>query len=114
MKIVVIAVSLAAFIWIAFVVSFQGLDLRKRSSWLYVAFGFFCGLALIIAINGNLIEGLKIGSIFAFIILFTGVTMRGESQKSKRMARSLARKYGKEDPPSLFAKLVKKLFDKYK
>lgn len=113
-KTVVMAVSSIAFIWIVFGISSQGLDLRKRSSWLYGATGFLCGLALSTAISGDLIGSLKFGAIFGFMILFTGVTMRGEKQKSKRMARSLVQEYGKEDPPSLFAKLVKKLLDKYK
>ena len=114
MKTVVIAVSLVVFIWIVFVVSFQGLDLRKRASWLYGALGFLSGLALGTAISGNLIESLNIGAIFAFMILFAGVTMRWHNQKYRGMAKSLVRKYGKEDPPSLFAKLVKKLLGKYK
>jgi len=114
MKTVVIFVSFTVFIWIVFVASFQGLDLRKRSSWLYGVYGFLSGLALGTAINGNLIEGLNIGAMVAFIVLFTGVTMRRHKQKYEGMAKSLVRKYEKEDPPSLFAKLVRKLLDKYK
>ena len=115
MKTVVIFVSFTVFIWIVFVAYFQGLDLRKRSSWLYGVFGFLCGLALGTAINGNLIEGLNIGTIFAFMILLAGVTTRRNNQKYGSMtAKSLVRKYGKEDPPSLFTKLVQKLLGKYK
>ncbi len=114
MQTVVIVFSLVVFIWIVFVVSFQGLDLRKWSDWLYGIYGFLSGLALGTAINGNLIEGLNMGFIFAFMILFTGVTMRRHKQKYGGMAKDLVRKYEKEDPPSLFAKLVKKLLGKYK
>jgi len=114
MKTVVIAVSLVGFIWIQFVVSFQGLDLRKRASWLYGVLGFLCGLALSTAISGNLIESLKIGIIFAFMTLLAGVMRRQHKQKYGGMAKDLVQKYGKEDPPSLFAKLVKKLLGKYK
>jgi hypothetical protein len=110
MNTVVIFISLAVFIWIGFVVSFQGLDLRKRSDWLYGVSGFLCGLALGIAISGNFIGSLNIGAIFAFMTLFSGVTMRRHKQKYGGIAaKSLVRKYGKEDDPSVFAKLVRKL-----
>ena len=116
MYIVVVALSSVALFWTLSIVSFQGLDLRERSSWLYVAVGFLCGLALSTDISNNLIESLIMGAMVAFIVLFTGVTMRRHKQKYGDMVatKSLVRKYGKEDPPSLFAKLVKKLFDKYK
>jgi len=45
MKTVVIAVSLGAYLVLAVVASFHGLDLRKRSSWLYGAISFLGGLA---------------------------------------------------------------------
>jgi hypothetical protein len=50
------------------------------------------------------------------MVLFTGVVMRRHNQKYRRwtVTKSLVRKYEKEDNPSLFAKLVKKLFGKYK
>jgi hypothetical protein len=115
MQTVVIIVNLVVLIWIMFVVSFQGLDLRKRSSWLYGAIGFLCGVALSIDISSNLIENLIMGAMVAFMILFIGVTMRRHKQKYGRVTvKSLVRKYGKDDSPSLFAKLVKRLFDKYK
>jgi hypothetical protein len=116
MQTVVIIISLAVFIWVGFVVSFQGLDLRKRSDWLYVVFGFLSGLALGTAISGDLIGSLNIGTIFAIMTLFTGATMRRHKQKYGRWTatKSLVRKYEKEDDPSLFAKLVRKIFGKYK
>ena len=115
MKTVVIVVSLVASFVMQSVAFFQGLDLRKRSSWLYGAFSFLCGLALIIALNGNLIDGLKGGALFAFLILFGGATMRRHKQKyNEDYARSLLLQYGQKDPPSLFTKLVRKLLGKYK
>jgi hypothetical protein len=116
MQTIVIVISFIVFIWVLFVVSFQGLDLRKQSDWLYGVVGFFCGLALGIAISGKVIESLSIGAIFAFMILFIGVTMRRNNQKYGHWTatKSLVRKYEKEDNPSLFAKLVKKLFDRFK
>ena len=81
MKTVVIAGSLVAYFVIGYIASFQGLDLRKRSSWLYGAISFLCGLALIIALDGNLIDGLKAGVIFAFLTLAGGATMRRHKQR---------------------------------
>lgn len=114
MKTVVIAVSLVTLFVIEYI-AFQGLDLRKRSSWLYGAFGFLCGLALGFLLSGNLIEGLKGGALFAFLILSGGATMRRHKQRyNEDKARSLLLQYGQKDPPSLFTKLVKKLLGRYK
>ena len=115
MKTVVIAVSLVAFFVIGYIASFQGLDLRKRSSWLYGVISFLCGLALGFVLSGNLIESLKGGAILAFLTLFGGATMRRHKQKyNEDYARSLLLQYGQKDPPSLFTKLVKKLLGRYK
>ena len=114
MTTVVIAVSLVAFFVMGYVASFQGLDLRKRSSWLYGVISFLCGLVPLFLLSGNLIEGLKGGAIFAFLTLFIGATRRRHKQRSESMTKSLLLKYGKEDDPSLFAKLVKRLLGKYK
>ena len=115
MQIVVIAISSVALFWALSIASFQGLDLKKRSSWLYVAVGFLCGIALSTDISNNLIESLIAGVMVALIVLFTGVTMRWHKQKyGGAAAKSLVRKYGKEDDPSMFAKLVRKILGKYK
>lgn len=115
MKTVVIVASLVALLAMGYVASFRGLDLRRRSSWVYGLISFLCGIALIIGLNGNLIDGLKAGAIFAFVTLFTGATMRRHKQKyDQDTARSLLLKYGKEDDSSLFAKLVRILLGKYK
>jgi hypothetical protein len=116
MYIVVIAISSVALFWALSIASFQGLDLRKRSSWLYVAVGFLCGIALSTDISNNFIESLTIGAMFALMVLFAGVTMRRHKQKYGRWTatKALVRKYEKEDDPSLFAKLVRKIFGKYK
>jgi hypothetical protein len=113
MKTFVIATSLVAFIWIAFIVSFQGLDLRKWSSWLYSVFGFLCGLALSTAISGNLIGSLKFGAIFGCMTLFVGVTMRRHNQETERTIRDLLQEYENEEHPSIIGRLVRKLFGKH-
>lgn len=114
MKIFVIVVSLVVLLAMGYVASFKGLDLRKASSWLYGAISFLCGLAGGFSLTGSLIESIKVGAIFAFLTLFTGATMRRHNQRYRGVASSLILKYGKEDDPSLFAKLVRKLLGKYK
>jgi hypothetical protein len=114
MEVVVITISLLAFFAIGFVASFQGLDLRKWSSWVYGGIGFLCGLATGFLLSGNLLEGLKAGAAFAALILVGGATMRWHKQRYGSMARSLLTRYGRSDRQSLFAKLVIRLLNKHK
>ena len=114
MKIVVIAFGLLIFLVMDAVASFKGLDLRRRSSWLYGVISLLGGILLIMGLNGNLIDGLKVGGIFAFMTLLGGAMSRRHKQKYEGMARPFLLKYGKENDTSLFAKLVRMLLGKYK
>ncbi len=114
MKTAVIVVSLVVLLAIVLIASFNGLDLRKRSSWLLGVISFLGGVALIIGLNGNLIDGLTAGGIFAFMTLLGGATMRWHKQRYEGMAKSLFSQYGRQDDPSFFAKLVRSLLRKYK
>jgi hypothetical protein len=78
------AVSIVAFMWIEMIVCFKGLDLSKRASWLYGAYGFLCGLALGTAMNGKLSDGIGMGVIVSFLTLFGGATMRSHKLKYGR------------------------------
>jgi|SRR5688572_18382301 len=110
----VMALSLAGFILVVTVASVKGLDLRKGSSWLYGAISFLCGFAGGLSLNTNLVVSLQTGAIFAFLTLFGGAAMRRHKQRYEGMGGPLLLKYGKEDDPSLFAKLVRRLLGKYK
>ena len=111
----VMALSLAVAFLVLAVASVKGFDLRKGSTWLYSAISFLCGFAVGLSLNGNLVESLKGGALFAFLTLVTGASMRSHKQRyNEDKARSLLLKYGKEDDPSLFAKLVRRLLGKYK
>lgn len=114
MKTVVIIVSLAVFFLAGSIASWKGLDLRRGSSWLYGVISFLCGLAGGFSLTGSLIVGLETGVIFAFLTLLSGATRRRHKQRYEGMARSLLLKYGKENDPSLFAKLVRRLLGRYK
>jgi hypothetical protein len=114
MKTVVIVVSFLVFMVTGAIATYKGLDVKRGSSWLYGAIGFLCGVVMIFSMSGNLIDSLKAGVIFAFLILFTGATMRHHKQRYTGMAKSLLLQYGKEDDPTLFAKLVRRLLGKYK
>jgi len=112
MKTVVIAFSFVIFLVIDYM-AMQGFDLRKWKSWLYGAVSFVCGLMMSMRLDGNWAESLKVGALFAFLILFGGAMARRHKQRYEGMAKSLFSQYGKEDDPSLFAKLVRRLLGKY-
>jgi hypothetical protein len=114
MKTVLIVVSLAVLLAVLNVATLKGLDLKRRSSWLYGVISFLSGVGVVIGINGNLIEGLIAGVIFAFMTLFSGASTHRHKQEFEGKFRSLVIEYGKDDDPSLLAKLVRKLFGKYK
>ena len=114
MKTVMVTFSLVIFSVIAFIVSFKGLDLRRGSSWFYGVISFLCGFVLIMGLEGNPIDGIKAGGIFAFVMLVSGVAMRWHKQRYEGMARSLLLQHGKSDDQTFFAKLVRSLLGKYK
>jgi len=114
MKTVGVAIGLAIFFVIAFIASFKGFDLKRPSSWLYGAICFLSGFLIAFSSTNNPIEGLKLGCIFAFVMLIGGAAMRRHKQKYSSMAGPLLSRYGKEDDLSLFAKLVRRFLGKYK
>ena len=114
MKTVGVAIGLIIFSVMAFFISFKGLDLKRWSSWLYSVICFFSGFLLGYSLTDNTIEGLKVGCIFAIVMLIGGAAMRRHKQKYGDMVRPLVLKYGKEDDRSLFAKLVRRILSKYK
>ncbi|HET9907201.1 MAG TPA: hypothetical protein VFQ23_11185 [Anaerolineales bacterium] len=109
-----IVVSLAVLLAVLNVASLKGLDLKRRSSWWYGVISFICGISVIMVLNGNLNDGQIAGIICAFLTMLGGATTRWHKQEFEGKFRSLVIEYGKEDDPSLFAKLVRKLFGKYK
>ena len=113
MKSAVIILSLVTLLGIGTIASFKGLDLRRWSSWVYGAVSFVCGLLAGLSLSSNLLESTKMGVLFVFMTLLTGAAMRWHKQRYEGMAKSLFLRYGKEDDPSLFAKLVRRLLGKY-
>jgi hypothetical protein len=111
---VTIVASSIVFIWVSSIVSFRGLDLAKRTDWIYSVYGFLCGFVIGIAIRGDIVDGIGMGVITGIMILFMGVVMRRNNQKYRSMSKSLVEKYEKEGHPSLLAKLAKKLLGRYK
>jgi hypothetical protein len=114
MNTVVIVVSLIILLLVGAIATYKGFDLRRGSTWLYVGISFLCSLVLGFNLSGHLVESLKVAGMLAFLTLLTGMVMRRHKQKYEGMARSLILEYGKEDDPSLFAKLVRKLLGRYK
>jgi hypothetical protein len=58
---------------------FIGLDLKKWSSWLYGLYGFLSGFTISIII-GDVLAGLKIGFLTAFVVMFCGAMSRWHRQ----------------------------------
>ena len=114
MKTIVIGFSLVVLLAIGYLASLKGLNLRKKSSWLYGVLSFLCGFALIMGLSGDPVDGLTAGGIFAFVTLVTGSTMRWHKQRYEGKAKSLLLEYGKEDDTSFFAKLVRRLLGRHK
>lgn len=77
-----IAVYIVIFVFGTLMVftSIKGLDLRNRTSWLYGALAFLCGLIFGLLIY-SLIVGLKIGALCAFSVLVGGAARRWQNQR---------------------------------
>jgi hypothetical protein len=58
---------------------FLGLDLRKWSSWLYGLYGLLSGLFVGLS-DGDISGGLKLGVLFAFLVLSGGAAIRWHRQ----------------------------------
>ena len=114
LKTVVILVGLGILLVVGYRASIKGLDLKRRSSWLYGVISFLSGVVVVIGLDGKIKDGLIAGAIFAFLTMLGGATTRWHKQEFEGKFRSLVIEYGKEDDPSLFAKLVRNLFGKYK
>lgn len=110
-KTIVIFSSLVIFVWIIFFVQSEYLDLKKREGWLYGAISFLCGFVPAIALNGGVINGLIMGSIFSFLILFKGANERRHKLETEKMTKELLSQYENEELPPLFSKILKKLLD---
>jgi hypothetical protein len=113
MELVALIISIIV-VALIFYVGFHGLDLRKPTSWLYGILGFLGGLFITLLMSGGIVYSIVAGVVFAFIILIYGATMRWKKLRYEGKAKSLLLQYGKDDDPSLFAKLVRKLLGKYK
>lgn len=78
--------SLVFFI-ICFIVScigvLVGLDLKKWTSWLFGLGGFISGFFLGLILAGT-IRGLQLGTLFAFLIMFSGAMTRWQRQRFKK------------------------------
>ncbi len=75
-----ITVNLFVFMVVCFITTVKGLDLKKRSSWLYGLYGFISGFSVgFLAPNDavtNLSENIQGGILFACIVLIGGATTR--------------------------------------
>ena len=85
----IILANSIVFIIVMGITGYIGLDLKKWSSWLYGIYGFLSGFLLeflvfnddnTLGLSMNLTGSLQAGSIFAFLIVWAGVTRRWQRQ----------------------------------
>ena len=78
----IIVVIFVATLIVSSVSIFVGLDLKKKSSWLYGLFGFVCGF-LAGFIIADLNTGLLSGALLAFVIMYGGAMTHWQRQRFK-------------------------------
>jgi hypothetical protein len=71
MKTIILA-NLFVFVIVSGIVVFNGLDLKKLSSWLFGVYGFLSGLSINILYPTDAFTSLEAGAFFAFIVLAGG------------------------------------------
>lgn len=126
MEIFIMITSFAIFLWIGSYTTVYGLDLSKRSSWLFGAIGFLCGFAIGFAIKLALKEpggisnylntGLAMGGIFAITIMLNGAVMRYHQRGDKirdDKIKTLYLQLKKRKELNFFERLAQKILEKF-
>jgi hypothetical protein len=88
-------------------IAFNGLDLKKWSSWAYALYGFLTGLSMYF-INPSLHGSLQLGLMLAFMVIYGGAMMRWHRQLNKNRIASLLKKFEQADHPPLSVRIIKK------
>jgi len=78
----IIMANFMVFLLVSGIGVFVGLDLKKWSSWLYGAYGFLSGF-LMGQQAADAGQGIILGALFAFAVLFGGATTRWHRQRYK-------------------------------
>jgi hypothetical protein len=82
MKTIILA-NLFVFVIVSGFVVFNGLDLKKWSSWLFGVYAFLSGLSINILYPTNAFTSLEAGAFFAFIVLCGGAITRWQKERYK-------------------------------
>ena len=91
--------------------AFRGIDPKKKSSWLYGLYGFlsFFFVVFFFTDPADLSGGLLVGTIMAFMVMFTGAMIYWQRQYYKEAGASWLSRYGQEEKLSLLARILKNL-----
>ena len=82
--------NLFVFLIVSAIATFRGLELRKRSSWLYGLYGFLSGFLIGflrsdgaggLQLDTNLTLSLQGGALFAFMVMYSGAMTRWHRQR---------------------------------
>ena len=124
-EIFVIIISFVILLWVILYVTSNGLDLKKRSSWLYGLISFFCGFVSSLAITIYLGEGiilrhvitsLVVGAIFAFVTMFQGGVMRFHQRNATirdGRIKNIFLRLKKKKEANFFERLAQKILEKF-
>ncbi len=89
-----IIANLFLFIIISVIGVFKGLDIKKKSSWLFALYGFLTGFLMNFLVQYdydnlkfivNWKAGIQLGILFAFAVMYVGVTNRWHRQRFSKM-----------------------------
>lgn len=80
---ILVNLNVCVFVIVVVICTYNGLDLKKWSSWLYGLYGLITGL-LMGLMRVNFKGGLQLGLLFAFAVLYGGATTRWHKQRYKK------------------------------
>jgi Na+-driven multidrug efflux pump len=102
---------------------FKGLDPKKWSSWLLGLLGFLCGFILGffradnaegLRVLTNLNGSFEMGTLFAIIMMVSGITTRWQRNYFRGKADAWLSKYGQEKQYTFLANLIRRSKNKQK
>lgn len=126
MELLILIIIFGIWIWVSSDAISNGLELGKKSSWMYGLIGFICGFALVRTAPSYLDDliilkyDLLIGGLFALITMFSGVVMRYHEMRfdprsvkiKDNRFKALYLRYKREENPNFFTRLAEKILEK--
>ena len=80
---IIVNANFVLYIIVCGVAIFAGLDLKKWSSWVFGLYGFISGFLLGL-LEADVYGGLGLGGLFAFIVMYGGVTSHWHRERFRK------------------------------